>query len=205
MSFADKVFIDTCKDIPKTAHGIPTAMFARGGRTARPPIPSKKFGVVNRYDLEQGILSSRSARLFIKSAIDELLWIWQKKSNNIHDLSSHVWDSWADENGSIGKAYGYQLGVKHHYKEGDMDQVDRVLYDSCYNPCKLPHTHKYICSPGSERNGALPMRLQYDLQRDRQEAERHSQSAFSGYARRQHMERVPVFGARVYVRPGQRA
>ena len=73
-------------------------------------------------------------KTFLKSAVDELLWIWQKKSNNIKDLSSHVWDSWADENGSIGKAYGYQLGVKHHYPEGDMDQVDKVLYDLKNNP-----------------------------------------------------------------------
>ena len=63
-----------------------------------------------------------------------MLWIWQQKSNNVHDLHSHIWDSWADENGSIGKAYGYQMSVKHHYKEGDMDQVDRVIYDLKNNP-----------------------------------------------------------------------
>ena len=62
------------------------------------------------------------------------MWIWQKKSNNIHDLKSHIWDQWADKDGSIGKAYGYQLGVKHKYKEGEMDQVDRVLYDLKNNP-----------------------------------------------------------------------
>ncbi len=73
-------------------------------------------------------------RVFLKTAVKELLWIWQKKSNNIHDLDAHIWDSWADENGSIGKAYGYQLGVKHHYPEGDFDQVDRVLYDLKNNP-----------------------------------------------------------------------
>ena len=73
-------------------------------------------------------------RTYWKSAVDELLWIWQKKSNRICDLGSHVWDEWAGEDGTIGKAYGYQLGLKHHYKEGDMDQVDRVLYDLKHNP-----------------------------------------------------------------------
>ena len=73
-------------------------------------------------------------RTAFKSCIDELLWIWQKKSNNIHDLKSHIWDSWADENGSIGKAYGYQLAKKSVYPEGEFDQVDRVLFDLKHNP-----------------------------------------------------------------------
>ena len=94
----------------------------------------KLFGIVNRYDLREEFPILTVRRQYLKSAVDELLWIWQKKSNNIRDLSSHVWDAWADESGSIGKAYGYQLGVKHHYKEGDMDQVDRVLYDLKHNP-----------------------------------------------------------------------
>ena len=88
----------------------------------------KRFGVVNRYDLSKEFPALTLRRTALKSAFDEILWIWQKKSNNIHDLNSHIWDSWADEDGSIGKAYGYQLGVKHQYKEGMMDQVDRVLY-----------------------------------------------------------------------------
>lgn len=94
----------------------------------------KKFGVVNRYDLrkEFPILTLRKTAL--RSAVDEILWIWQKKSNNIEDLNSHIWDEWADENGSIGKAYGYQLGIKHQYREGMFDQVDRVLYDLKNNP-----------------------------------------------------------------------
>ncbi|MBO7390488.1 MAG: thymidylate synthase, partial [Clostridia bacterium] len=92
------------------------------------------FGVVNRYDLRKEFPALTLRKTPIKSATDELLWIWQKKSNNIHDLGSHIWDSWADETGSIGKAYGYQLGVKHHYKEGDFDQVDRILYDLKNNP-----------------------------------------------------------------------
>ena len=94
----------------------------------------KRFGIVNRYDLTREFPVITLRRTAFKSAVDELLWIWQKKSNNIHDLNSHIWDSWADEDGSIGKAYGYQLGVKHHYKEGDFDQVDRILYDLKHNP-----------------------------------------------------------------------
>ena len=94
----------------------------------------KRFGVVNRYDLRKEFPALTLRKTALKSAMDEILWIWQKKSNNIHDLHSHIWDSWADENGSIGKAYGYQLGVKHQYKEGMMDQVDRVLYDLKNNP-----------------------------------------------------------------------
>jgi thymidylate synthase len=94
----------------------------------------KRFGVVNRYDLSREFPIMTLRRTAFKSCIDEILWIWQKKSNNIKDLHSHIWDEWADEDGSIGKAYGYQLGVKHQYKEGMMDQVDRVLYDLENNP-----------------------------------------------------------------------
>lgn len=94
----------------------------------------KQFGVVNRYDLSKEFPALTLRKTYIKSAIDELLWIWQKKSNNVNDLKSHIWDEWADEDGSIGKAYGYQMGVKHQYKEGMMDQVDRVIYDLKHNP-----------------------------------------------------------------------
>ena len=99
-----------------------------------PAYTIKKFGVVNRYDLRKEFPAITLRKTAIKSCTDELLWIWQKKSNNIHDLSSHIWDSWADEDGSIGKAYGYQMSVKHQYKEGMMDQVDRVIYDLKNNP-----------------------------------------------------------------------
>lgn len=111
------------------------------GEKVRPKWPDgtsaytiKKFGVVNTYDLSEEFPAITLRKTYIKSAIDEILWIWQKKSNNIHDLKSHIWDQWADKDGSIGKAYGYQLGVKHKYKEGEMDQVDRVLYDLKNNP-----------------------------------------------------------------------
>ena len=134
MSRADDILVQNLKDI--LDNGVSDEGLDVRPRWAdgTPAHTVKKFGIVNRYDLrgEFPILTIR--RTYWKSAIDELLWIWQKKSNNIRDLHSHVWDSWADENGSIGKAYGYQLGVRHHYKEGDFDQVDRVLYDLKHNP-----------------------------------------------------------------------
>ena len=134
MSIADRIFIENCRD--KISNGV--------WDTDRPVRPRwedgspahtvKLFGVVNRYDLSLEFPIMTLRKTGFRNAIDELLWIWQKKSNNIHDLHSHIWDAWADENGSIGKAYGYQLGVKHHYPEGDMDQVDRILYDLKHNP-----------------------------------------------------------------------
>ena len=134
MSLADDLFINMCKDILK--NGVSTE-----GEKVRPKWDDgtsaytiKKFGVVNRYDLSKEFPAITLRRTAFKSCIDEMLWIWQKKSNNVHDLKSHIWDSWAGEDGSIGKAYGYQLGVKHKYKEGEMDQVDRVLFDIKNNP-----------------------------------------------------------------------
>lgn len=134
MSFADKVFIDTCKDILQNGIWDTDREVRPRWEDGAPAHTIKKFCVVNRYDLSREFPILTLRKTFLKSAVDELLWIWQKKSNNINDLGSHVWDSWADENGTIGKAYGYQLGVKHHYKEGDMDQVDRVLFDLKNNP-----------------------------------------------------------------------
>lgn len=134
MSLADKIFIDTCKDILQNGFWDTELDVRPRWEDGAPAHTVKKFGVVNRYDLSKEFPAQTIRKTFIRSAVDELLWIWQKKSNNINDLGSHVWDSWADENGSIGKAYGYQLGVKHHYREGDMDQVDRVLYDLKHNP-----------------------------------------------------------------------
>ena len=134
MSFADKVFIDTCKDILQNGIWDTDLDVRPRWEDGTPAHTIKKFCVVNRYNLAEEFPILTLRKTFLKSAVDEILWIWQKKSNNIADLGSHVWDQWADENGSIGKAYGYQLGVKHHYKEGDMDQVDRVLYDLKHNP-----------------------------------------------------------------------
>lgn len=134
MSRADEIFISNCKDILE--NGVwDTDLKVRprwdDGESAH---TVKKFGIVNRYDLSEEFPILTVRRTYWKSAIDELLWIWQKKSNNVHELKSHVWDAWADETGSIGKAYGYQLGVKHRYPEGEMDQVDRVLFDLKHNP-----------------------------------------------------------------------
>ncbi len=134
MSYADIIFKEMCSDILN--NGCDTR-----GEKVRPKWEDgssaytiKRFGVVNRYDLRKEFPIITLRRTALKSAVDEMLWIWQKKSNNVHDLSSHIWDAWADEEGSIGKAYGYQMGVKHHYAEGEFDQVDRVIYDLKNNP-----------------------------------------------------------------------
>ena len=134
MSLADKIFVDMCKDIIE--NGTSTE-----GEKVRPVWPDgtsaytiKKFGVVNRYDLSKEFPALTLRKTAIKTCVDEMLWIWQRKSNNINDLKGHIWDEWADETGSIGKAYGYQMSVKHQYKEGLMDQVDRVIYDLKNNP-----------------------------------------------------------------------
>jgi len=134
MSYADQCFIQNCGDI--LDHGFWDKEFDVRPRweDGAPAYTIKKFGMINRYDLSQEFPMMTLRRTAWKSAVDELLWIWQKKSNNVHELNSHIWDSWADENGSIGKAYGYQLGVPHQYKEGKFDQVDRILYDLKHNP-----------------------------------------------------------------------
>ena len=134
VSYADKIFCNNIKDILEHGFSDEHLNVRPHWEDGTPAHTIKLFGVVNRYDLSKEFPILTLRRTYLKSAVDELLWIWQKKSNNIHDLKSHVWDEWADENGSIGKAYGYQLGVKHHYKEGDFDQVDRVLYDLKNNP-----------------------------------------------------------------------
>ena len=134
MSYADKVFIENCKDIIENGYWDTDQNVRPHWADGTPAHTVKKFCIVNRYDLQKEFPILTIRKTFFKSAVDEILWIWQKKSNNVHDLNSHIWDSWADETGSIGKAYGYQLGVKHKYKEGEMDQVDRVLYDLKHNP-----------------------------------------------------------------------
>lgn len=134
VSIADDIFKSMCRDI--LDNGCSTE-----GEKVRPQWEDgssaytiKRFGVVNRYDLRREFPALTLRRTALKSAFDEILWIWQRKSNNIHDLGSRIWDSWADREGSIGKAYGYQLSVKHEYREGRMDQVDRALYDLRHNP-----------------------------------------------------------------------
>lgn len=134
MSYADTVFIRMCRDILENGTNTEGEKVRPKWEDGTSAYTIKQFGVVNRYDLSKEFPAITLRRTAIKSCVDEMLWIWQKKSNNVHDLSSHIWDAWADENGSIGKAYGYQMGVKHIYKEGEMDQVDRVIYDLKHNP-----------------------------------------------------------------------
>ena len=134
MSKADEIFIANCRDILDNGTWDTELQMRHRREDGKAAHTVKRFGIVNRYDLSEEFPILTIRRTFWKSAIDELLWIWQAKSNNVNELRTRVWDAWADENGSIGKAYGYQLGVKHHYKEGDMDQVDRVLWDLKHNP-----------------------------------------------------------------------
>ncbi len=177
MSKADQLFIETCRNIidnGKWDTDLPVRPHWEDGTPAH---TVKKFCIVNRYNLQEEFPIITLRRTAFKSAIDEILWIWQKKSNNVKDLNSHIWDSWADETGSIGKAYGYQLGVKHKYKEGMFDQVDRVLYDLKNNPSSrrimtniyvhqdLSEMHLYPCAysmtfnvVGDTLNGILNQR-----------------------------------------------
>ena len=134
MSLADKIFIDICQNILEDGTSTEGEKVRPHWPDGAPAYTIKQFGVVNRYDLsrEFPILTLRKTAL--KSCTEEMLWIWQKKSNNVNELKTRIWDEWADETGSIGKAYGYQMGVKHQYKEGMFDQIDRVIYDLKNNP-----------------------------------------------------------------------
>ncbi len=134
MSRADQIFIRNCRDILTNGVWDTDREVRPRWEDGSPAHTVKLFGVVNRYDLSEEFPILTIRRTFWKSAVDELLWIWQKKSNNVRELRGHVWDAWADETGSIGKAYGYQLGVKYKFPEGEFDQVDRVLYDLKNNP-----------------------------------------------------------------------
>lgn len=182
MSLADKIFIDTCRNILNNGISDENLEVRPKWLDGTPAHTIKKFCIVNRYDLSKEFPIITLRRTAFKSAIDEILWIWQKKSNNVHDLNSHIWDSWADETGSIGKAYGYQLGKKSIYPEGEFDQVDRVLFDLKHNPQSrriltniynfedLHEMHLYPCAysmtfnvTGSKLNGILNQRSQDTL------------------------------------------
>ncbi len=134
MSRADELYKATCLDILENGFYDTDLEVRPRWADGTPAHTVKKFGVVNRYDLKEEFPLMTLRRIYWKSALDELLWIWQKKSNRIEDLGSHVWDEWAGADGTIGKAYGYQLGIQHQYKEGMFDQVDRVIYDLKHNP-----------------------------------------------------------------------
>ena len=134
MSYADQVFIQNCREILRDGIWDRDQAVRPRWEDGAPAHTVKKFGLVNRYDLGREFPIQTIRQMYFKSSLDELLWIWQKKSNNTRELSGNIWDAWADEEGSIGKAYGYQLGVKHRYPEGEFDQVDRVLFDLRHNP-----------------------------------------------------------------------
>ena len=177
MSRADDIFLANMADIMENGTWDTDLTVRPHWEDGTPAHTVKKFCIVNRYDLSKEFPILTVRKTAFKSCIDEILWIWQKKSNNVHDLHSHIWDSWADESGSIGKAYGYQLGVKHKYKEGEFDQVDRVLYDLKNNPASrrimtnifvhadLHEMHLYPCAysmtfnvTGDKLNGILNQR-----------------------------------------------
>jgi len=177
MSRADEIFAQNMQDIMENGFWDTDLNVRPHWEDGTPAHTVKKFGIVNRYNLQEEFPFLTMRRTAFKSCIDELLWIWQKKSNNVKDLNSHIWDSWADETGSIGKAYGYQLGVKHQYKEGEFDQVDRVLFDLKNNPASrrimtniynfqdLHEMHLYPCAysmtfnvTGDTLNGILNQR-----------------------------------------------
>ena len=134
MSLADDIFISNCRDILENGTSDEDLNVRARWEDGTPAHTIKRFCIVNRYDLAREFPIMTLRRIYYRSAIDEILWIYQKKSNRVAELSSHIWDAWADENGTIGKAYGYQLGIKHKYPEGEFDQVDRVLYDLKNNP-----------------------------------------------------------------------
>ena len=134
MSKADEIFRNNCLDIINNGFSDEELNVRPHWADGSPAHTIKKFCIVNRYNLKEEFPVMTIKRTAFRSCIDEILWIWQKKSNRVNELSSHIWDSWQDEKGTIGKAYGYQLGKVSHYKEGDFDQVDKVLFDLKNNP-----------------------------------------------------------------------
>ena len=153
MSKADELFIRMCSDIIENGTTTEGQKVRPRWEDGTPAYTIKQFGVCNRYDLRDEFPALTLRRTALKSCMDEVLWIYQKKSNNIHDLKSHIWDEWADETGSIGKAYGYQIGVKSHYPQGDLDQMDKALYDLRETPySRRIMTNTYVFSDLSEMN-----------------------------------------------------
>lgn len=179
MSKADEIFIRNVREILNEGYSDRNLDVRPRWKDGTPAHTIKKFCIVNRYDLRDEFPIITLRRTFFKTCIDEMLWIWQKKSNNICDLNSGIWDSWADETGSIGKAYGYQLALKHSYPEGEFDQVDKLLYDlkhspqsrrmiaNMYNHADLSQMRLYPCAysftlntSGNVLNGILNQRSQ---------------------------------------------
>lgn len=177
MSRADQIFIQNCQEILNEGVWDTNCKVRPHWEDGTPAHTIKKFGIVNRYNLQEELPILTIRKTAFKNCLDEILWIWQKKSNNVHDLHSHIWDAWADETGSIGKAYGYQLAKKSIYPEGEYDQVDRVLFDLKNNPASrrimtniynfddLHEMHLYPCAysmtfnvSGDTLNGILNQR-----------------------------------------------
>lgn len=153
VSKADEIFIANCRQIMEHGFSTENEKVRPKWQDGASAYTYKSFGIVNRYNLKEEFPILTQRYINFGAAVDELLWIWQKKSNNVHDLKSHIWDSWADESGSIGKAYGYQLGVRHKYREGEFDQVDRVLFDLKNNPySRRILTNMYVHQDLSEMN-----------------------------------------------------
>ena len=177
MSRADQIFIQNCQEILNEGVWDTNCKVRPHWEDGTPAHTIKKFGIVNRYNLQEELPILTIRKTAFKNCLDEILWIWQKKSNNVHDLHSHIWDAWADETGSIGKTYGYQLAKKSIYPEGEFDQVDRVLFDLKNNPASrrimtniynfddLHEMHLYPCAysmtfnvSGDTLNGILNQR-----------------------------------------------
>ena len=179
MSKADVLFKNMCRDILENGYSTEGSTVRARWEDGSPAFTIKQFGVVNRYDLSEEFPALTLRRTAIKTAVDEMLWIWQKKSNNIKDLKGHIWDEWADETGSIGKAYGYQMGIKYKFGQGEMDQVDNVIWQlknqpqsrrimtNIYNFADLSEMHLEPCAysmtfnvTGNKLNGILNQRSQ---------------------------------------------
>ena len=128
MSKADVLFVNMCREILENGFSSEGQIVRPKWEDGTPAHTIKTFGVVNRYNLKEEFPALTLRPTAIKTAVDEMLWIWQRKSNNIKDLKGHIWDEWADENGSIGKAYGYQMAQKYKFAQGEMDQVDNVIW-----------------------------------------------------------------------------
>ncbi|MDD5987020.1 MAG: thymidylate synthase [Eubacteriales bacterium] len=153
MSHADTLFVNMCREILDHGYSSEGQKVRPRWEDGTPAHTIKAFGIVNRYDLSREFPALTLRPTAIKSAVDEMLWIWQKKSNNIHDLHSRIWDAWADEDGSIGKAYGYQMAQKYKFPQGEMDQVDNVLWNLKHQPySRRIMTNIYNFSDLSEMN-----------------------------------------------------
>lgn len=180
MSKADTIFVDMCRDILDNGYSTEGQDVRARWEDGSSAYTIKRFGIVNRYDLSKEFPALTLRPTGWKNAIDELLWIWQKKTNDITQLQSHIWDAWAGEDNTIGKAYGYQLGKQYNFRQGRMDQVDNVIWQLKNTPAsRRIMTNIYNFEDLSEM-GLEPCSLQHDVQRDRQSSQRHTQSALAG-------------------------